>query len=91
MFLNKGKDNRWFNVKLMDTIERDDTTIVFLSFFFSLILSKCYHKERDTIGCKNLNNMSHKISSVESQKGINAAQRCSVDNHKGVIAVQSLW
>ena len=30
------------------------------------------------------------ISSVESQKGINDVQRCSVKNQKGAIAVQSL-
>ena len=29
-------------------------------------------------------------SSVESQKGINAAQPCSIENQKGTIAVQSL-
>ena len=27
------------------------------------------------------------ILSVESQKGINAAQRCSVENQKGAIAI----
>ena len=31
------------------------------------------------------------ISSVESQKGIIAAQRYSVENQKGAIAVQSQW
>ena len=31
------------------------------------------------------------VSSVENQKGVNDAQRCSVKNHKGSIAVQSLW
>ena len=31
------------------------------------------------------------ISSVESQKGIIAIQRCSVENQKGAIAVQSVW
>ena len=31
------------------------------------------------------------ISSVESQKGVIAVQRCSVENQKGTIAVQSLW
>ena len=31
------------------------------------------------------------ISSVESQKGIIAIQRCSVENQKGAIAVQSAW
>ena len=31
------------------------------------------------------------ISSVESQKGVIEAQRCSVENQKGAIAVQSEW
>ena len=31
------------------------------------------------------------ISSVESQKGVIAAQRCSDENQKGAIAVQSQW
>ena len=31
------------------------------------------------------------ISSVESQKGVIAVQRCSIENQKGAIAVQSLW
>ena len=31
------------------------------------------------------------ISSTESQKGIIELQRCSVENQKGTIAVQSLW
>ena len=31
------------------------------------------------------------ISSDEIQKGINAVQRCSIENQKGTIAVQSLW
>ena len=31
------------------------------------------------------------ISSVESQKGIIEAQRCSVENQEGAIAVQSIW
>ena len=31
----------------------------------------------------------HNISSVESQKGVIAAQRYSVENQKGAIAVQS--
>ena len=31
------------------------------------------------------------ISSVESQKGIIAAQRCPFENQKGAIAVQSEW
>ena len=31
------------------------------------------------------------ISSVESYKGVNAVQRCSVEDQKGAIAVQSLW
>ena len=31
------------------------------------------------------------ISSVESQKGVIAAQRCSVENQKGAIVVQSQW
>ena len=31
------------------------------------------------------------ISSVESQKGINVIQRCSIENQKGAIPVQSLW
>ena len=30
-------------------------------------------------------------SSVESQKGVTAVQRCSAENQKGAIAVQSLW
>ena len=30
------------------------------------------------------------MASVESQKGVNAVQRCSVDNQKGAIGVQSL-
>ena len=31
------------------------------------------------------------ISSVESQKDVIATQRCSVENQKGAIAVQSQW
>ena len=31
------------------------------------------------------------ISSVECQKGIIAIQRCSVENQRGAIAVQSVW
>ena len=31
------------------------------------------------------------ISSVESQKGIIAVQRCFVENQKGTIAVQSIY
>ena len=31
------------------------------------------------------------ISPVESQKGVDAVQRCSVENQKGAITVQSLW
>ena len=31
------------------------------------------------------------LSSVESQKGINAVQRCSIENQKGNIAVQPQW
>ena len=31
------------------------------------------------------------ISSDESQKGVIAAQRCSIENQKGAIAVQSQW
>ena len=31
------------------------------------------------------------ISSVESQRGVIAAQRCSIENQKGAIAVQSQW
>ena len=31
------------------------------------------------------------VSSVESQKGTNAVERCSVENQKAAIAVQSLW
>ena len=31
------------------------------------------------------------LSSVESQKGVNDVQGYSVENHKGAIAVQSLW
>ena len=31
------------------------------------------------------------ISSVESQKGVSAGQRCSVENQKGPITVQNLW
>ena len=31
------------------------------------------------------------LLSVDSQKGINAVQRCSLENQKGTIAVQSLW
>ena len=31
------------------------------------------------------------IWSVESKKGVIAAQRCSVENQKGAIAVQSQW
>ena len=31
------------------------------------------------------------ISSVESQKGVTAVQRCSIENQKGAIAVQRLW
>ena len=31
------------------------------------------------------------ISSVESQKGVIAAQRCSIENQKRAIAVQSQW
>ena len=31
------------------------------------------------------------ISLVESQKGVNAGQRCSIENQKGAVAVQSLW
>ena len=31
------------------------------------------------------------LSSVESQKSVIAAQRCSVENQKGDIAVQSQW
>ena len=31
------------------------------------------------------------ISSVESQKGVNSVTRCSIENQKGAIAVQSLW
>ena len=30
-------------------------------------------------------------SSVESQKGVNGGQRCSIEHQKGAIAVQSLW
>ena len=30
-------------------------------------------------------------SSVESQKGVNTIQHCSVENQKGASAVQSLW
>ena len=33
----------------------------------------------------------YRISSVESKKGINDVQRGSVENHKGTIAVQSIW
>ena len=32
-----------------------------------------------------------KISSVERQKSAINIQRCSVENQKGAIAVQSLW
>ena len=38
----------------------------------------------------NLTGVDYK-SSVESQKGVNNVQRCSTENHKGAIAVQSLW
>ena len=31
------------------------------------------------------------VSSIEIQKGVNADQRCSVENQKGAVAVQSLW
>ena len=31
------------------------------------------------------------ISSVESQKGVTAVQRCSIENQRGAIAVQRLW
>ena len=31
------------------------------------------------------------ISAVESLKGSNAIQRCSIENQKGAIDVQSLW
>ena len=31
------------------------------------------------------------VTLVESQKGVIAAQRCSVENQKGAIAVQSQW
>ena len=31
------------------------------------------------------------ILSGESQKGVIAVQRCSIENQKGTIAVQSLW
>ena len=31
------------------------------------------------------------LSSVESQKGVNAVQRCSGENQKGAIIVQSVW
>ena len=31
------------------------------------------------------------VSSVESQKGITTVLRCSIENQKGAIAVQSLW
>ena len=31
------------------------------------------------------------ISSVESQKGVTAVQRCSIENQRGTIAVQRLW
>ena len=30
-------------------------------------------------------------SSVESQKDVNAVHRCSIENQKGAIAVQSQW
>ena len=42
------------------------------------------HLQEDTI-------LKSFISSVERQKGVNAVQRCSVENQKGVITVQSLW
>ena len=31
------------------------------------------------------------ILSVESHKGVNDVQRCSIENQKGAMAVQSLW
>ena len=37
-----------------------------------------------------VNHEYHILLSVESQKGINAVQRCSTENQKGAIAVQGL-
>ena len=44
-------------------------------------------------GCSEFEVCFHEtdISSVESQKDVIADQRCSIENQKGVIAVQSLW
>ena len=38
----------------------------------------------------DINQMCVIISSVESQKGINAVQQCSAENQKGAITLQSL-
>ena len=38
-----------------------------------------------------MNQPEDRKSSVESQKGINIAQRWSVSNQKGAIAAQSIW
>ena len=48
-------------------------------------------RERDKKDIKLDKKQLNKISSVESQKGANAAQGCFVENQKGAIAVQSLW
>ena len=32
----------------------------------------------------------HNISSAENQKGVNADQRCSIENQKGAIAIDSV-
>ena len=77
---------------LLKNLQASLVYVYFISLFFLHFPIKMSGKMISVIdNIDDIDLCCYIMSSVESQNGVNAVKRCSLQNQKGTIAVQSLW